>query len=100
MSSMIGECATTDNSAERPMQFVRVRAGAQRAASRAVGASPRLPSTQSCACASLAGRAVARQRAAQACGAGRHGALHHGIEKEQRKREITGVNETDHRGGT
>ncbi|MBR8239893.1 hypothetical protein [Burkholderia multivorans] len=59
MSSMIDECATTDKSAERPVQCVRVRAGAQRAASRAVGASPRLPSAQSCACASLVGRAAA-----------------------------------------
>ncbi|QGR60839.1 hypothetical protein [Burkholderia multivorans] len=59
MSSMIDECATTDNSAERPVQFAGVRAGAQRAASRAVGASPRLPSAQSCACASLVGRAAA-----------------------------------------
>ncbi|HEF4734883.1 hypothetical protein [Burkholderia multivorans] len=59
MSSMIGECATIDNSAEWPVRFGRVRAGAQRAASRAVGASPRLPSAQSCACASLLGRAAA-----------------------------------------
>ncbi|PRG26365.1 hypothetical protein C6Q35_05495 [Burkholderia multivorans] len=59
MSSMIGEFATTDNSAKWPVRFVRVRAGAQRAASRAVGASSRLPSAQSCAWASLVGRAAA-----------------------------------------